>query len=282
VTRAERAFLVAASGLLLAVLACAAPAAPVLPAHVKEYRPALPGGGRLRNIWVYTPPGYAAHDSTACDLLIVFDGAMYLEDIPLPAVLDSLVAARRVRPTVAVLVDDSTSTARLDDLANHESFVKYVADELVPWVRRNWNVTRDPHRTTLTGSSAGGLASAFIALERPDVFGIVLSQSGAFWRGAEGSNGAPFEWVTTRVAALPRRDVRFYLDVGSTESRGALGGAAPSILDANRHLRDALRAKGYAVTYTEIPGGVHAAITWGPRLPIGLATLGSGGPLAHP
>lgn len=38
------------------------------------------------------------------------------------------------------------------------------------------------------------------------------------------------------------------------ESRSALGGAAPSILEANRRLRDALRKKGYDVTYAEVAG----------------------------
>jgi hypothetical protein len=34
-------------------------------------------------------------------------------------------------------------------------------------------------------------------------------------------------------------------------------GSGPSLLSANRRLRDALQAKGYEVTFEEIPGG-HA------------------------
>jgi len=229
--------------------------------------------GRPRRIWVYTPPGYSAKNSTDDDLLVVFDGGVYLSAIPLPTILDTLLAAKRLPPMVAVFIDDSSSTARLADLANHERFAQFVCEDVVPWVRRNWKVTHDPHRTAITGSSAGGLASAFLALRRPDLFGNVLSQSGAFWRGAEGSDGAPFEWLTSQFASSPKRDVRFFLDVGSTESRGAVGGTAPSILDANRRLRDALRAKGYAVTYTEVPGGGHAPEFWRQRLPAGLVTL---------
>jgi enterochelin esterase-like enzyme len=61
--------------------------------------------------------------------------------------------------------------------------------------------------------------------------------------------------------------------VGTTETHGALGGQAPSILAANRALRDTLRAKGYAVTYAEVPNGVHGVETWGVRLPVGLVAL---------
>jgi enterochelin esterase-like enzyme len=241
--------------------------------RVAEYQLTSSATHVLRKIWAYTPPGYTARDSASYDLLIVFDGAEYLDEIPLPAILDSLIAAKRIPPIVAVLMDNGSSSARLADLANHESFAKYMGDEFMPWVRRNWRVTHDPHRTFITGSSAGGLAAAFVALHHPELFGNVLSQSGAFWRGAEGSNGAPFEWVTSLVGSEPKRDVRFFLDVGALETHGAIGGTAPSILDANRRLRDALRAKGYAVNYTEVPGGAHAPEFWKLRLPVGLVTL---------
>lgn len=42
---------------------------------------------------------------------------------------------------------------------------------------------------------------------------------------------------------------------------------------AVRRFRDVLRSKGYSVTYTEVPGGVHAPDTWVKRLPVGLEAL---------
>jgi enterochelin esterase family protein len=238
---------------------------------VVEYQLASATLGQSRRIWVYTPPGYQPSSGSDCDLLVAFDGGLYLSDIPLPTMLDTLLTAKRIAPTVAVFVDNASSTARLADLANHERFVKFIGDELVPWAREHFRVSHDPHRATLTGSSAGGLASAFIALRRPDLFGNVVSQSGAFWRGAEGSDGAPFEWLTAQFAAAPKQDIRFVMEVGSTESHGAMSGTAPSILDANRHLRDVLQQRGYPVLYAEVEGGVHAAQTWAPRLPGALA-----------
>jgi enterochelin esterase family protein len=125
----------------------------------------------------------------------------------------------------------------------------------------------------LTGSSAGGLASAFVAFRRPDLFGNVWSQSGAFWRGAEASNSAPYEWLTAQVAAKPKVDVVFVLDVGELEDHATLGGSGPNFRDANRRMRDALRAKGYAVTYTEVSGGMHAPQYWMTRLADGIVEL---------
>jgi enterochelin esterase-like enzyme len=243
---------------------------------VVEYRVASAKLSQARRIWVYTPPGYDPRASAEFDLLVTFDGGVYLSEIPLPTMLDTLIAAKRIAPTVAVFVDDSSSAARLADLANHQRFVEFIGDELVPWTRQHFKIAHDPHRATLTGSSAGGLASAFVALRRPDLFGNVLSQSGAFWRGTEGSNGSPFEWLTGEFAARPKADLRFVLDVGSTENQGAMSGTAPSILDANRNLNLVLRAKGYQVWYTEVAGGRHAPASWAQRLPSDLTTLANG------
>jgi enterochelin esterase family protein len=231
---------------------------------------------RARRVWVYTPRGYDARAAAPYPLVIAFDGAEYLDTMPLPRILDSLAAAGSAPPFVAVLVDDSSSAVRIADLGNAARMTRFLAEQLVPWVRGRWRVTTDPHRVVVTGSSAGGLAASFVALARPDLFGNVLSQSGAFWRGAEASNDAPYEWLTTQVARSARKDVRFVLDVGELEDHATLGGAGPNFRDASRRFRDALLAKGYVVAYTEVPAGQHAPAFWRPRLPVDIATLVAG------
>lgn len=251
---------------------------PALPpaGTVTEFNVVSTAYGRSRRVWVYQPPGYPGVCARSCPLLLTFDGGVYLGDIPLPEILDSLIAAGKMPPIVALLVDDASGAERLDDLANRAKFATFVGDELLPWLRKRWKVTTDPSKTIVTGSSAGGLASAYLAFRRPDLFGNVLSQSGAFWRGSEASNAAPFEWVTDQYAGAAKKAIRFFLDVGSTESTGAMNGTAPSILSANRKLRDVLRSKGYDVQYFEVPNGVHDATSWRTRLPVGLSAFAAG------
>ena len=145
----------------------------------------------------------------------------------------------------------------------------YAASKTYPPARRGWVYTPAAY----PNSCGGGLAAAYIAFKRPDLFGDVLSQSGAFWRGNEGSNAPPYEWLTAQYAAAPKKEIRFVLDVGALETVGAMGGAAPSLLDANRRLRAALVAKGYRGDYTEVPSEYHSPEAWRPRLPIAIATL---------
>jgi enterochelin esterase family protein len=156
--------------------------------------------------------------------------------------------------------------------------VTFLANQLIPWIRQGWHVTADPAQVIVTGSSAGGLAASFVAFERPDLFGNVWSQSGAFWRGAEASNQAPWEWLAEQVSASPRREVRFVLDVGALENHATLGGQGPNFLDASRRFHNALVRKGYEVTYTEVPDGNHAPMWWRSRLPDGIVALSAGWP----
>jgi len=228
---------------------------------------------RQRDIWIYTPPGYDAKATTPYPLIVAFDGFEYRDTMPLPFILDTLLATKAAPAAVAVLIDDGESATRIADLGNAHRMVDFLSRQLVPHVRARWRVTTDPHRVIVTGSSAGGLAAAYVALEKPELFGNVLSQSGAFWRGAEASNDAPYEWLTAQVTAKPRMDIRFYMDVGEYEDHATLGGSGPNFLAANRRLRDALLAKGYRVTYAEIPQGQHAPQYWMKALPAGLVEL---------
>jgi enterochelin esterase family protein len=228
---------------------------------------------------VYTPPGYDAKAPAPYPLLVAFDGDEYRDTMPLPMVLDTLLAAKRAPAFVAVLIADSSSEVRIADLGNARRMADFLARQLVPWVRAGWHVTTDPRQVIVTGSSAGGLGSAYVAFMHPELFGNVWSQSGAFWRGAEGSNSAPYEWLTAQVTAAPHKPVRFALDVGALEDHPTLGGSGPNFLEANRRFRDALRMKGYEVVYTEVPGGNHAPRWWQARLPDGIVLLSA--PWSH-
>ena len=228
---------------------------------------------RDRAVWVYTPPAFDPARKQPYNLLVAFDGADYTTEIPLPTILDNLLAAGKVAPTIAILVENGAGAERLGDLANRAQFASFLSGELVPWARQNWNVTHDPARTIVTGSSAGGLAAAYAAFKYPAVFGNVLAQSGAFWRGNEASNDAPYEWLASQFKQSPKLPVTFWLEVGAGETAPVLRGAGPVFLEANRRFRDVLLAKGYTVEYHEIPGAQHEPGHWRNQIADGILWL---------
>ena len=213
--------------------------------------------GRPRKVAIYTPAGYGANGGPY-DVAYFFDAEDYLGEIALRAVMDNLIAAKKIPPTVVVLVDNNDD--RLGDLANHKKFADFMADEVAPWARKQLKITTDPHRTIIGGYSAGGLASAYVAYMHPEVFGKVLSQSGAFWRGNEGTS-EPYEWLTGQYASAGKKDLRFYLEVGGGETHRALG-SGPVFIEAVRRMRDALKSKGYVVAYKEVAGAQHEPTHW--------------------
>lgn len=214
-----------------------------------------------RRVSVYTPAAYATSKTATYDLIIFFDGDTYVEELDVVNVLNSL-----AHPVVAVMVDNSAN--RLGDLANRQKFADFMATELIPAIRVRWRVTHDPARTTLAGYSAGGLGAAYIAFRHPEVFGNVLSQSGAYWRGNEGAS-TPGEWLTEQLKRSPRLPLRFYIEVGAGETHQVVNGVV--FIDANRRLRDVLRAKGYTVQYVEVPGAKHEPGHWKAALPAAIA-----------
>jgi enterochelin esterase family protein len=225
--------------------------------------------GDTRRIWVYTPAGYdtLARRGERLPLLLTFDGGEYVGSIPTPAILDNLIAAKRIAPMVAVFV--ATPPPQRDvELSANDRFTDFLATELVPWMRARYRLASSPSGNVVAGSSLGGLAAAYAAYRHPELFGNVLSQSGAFMYGAEGD--AEGEGFSRTVASAARRSVRFWLEAGIYEAGRYEKGV--DLLTSNRHLRDVLRAKGYEVTYREFAGG-HSDLNWRGGFATGLLAL---------
>jgi enterochelin esterase-like enzyme len=225
-----------------------------------------------RPVWVYTPPDYAP-DNGPYPLLLQFDGRAYVEGISTPTILDNLIAAAALPPLVALFVGAIDGPTRTRELSCHPPFIDFLTGELLPSARASYHLTTDPKRAIVAGSSLGGLAAAHAGLRRPEVFGKVLAQSGSFYWKPAGE--AEFEWLPRQFVAHPPLPLRFYLTAGLLEHdpRGANG---PSLTLSNRHFRDILEARGYAVDYLEFNGG-HDALCWERALPAGLIALLAGG-----
>jgi enterochelin esterase-like enzyme len=215
-----------------------------------------------KRIWVYTPPRFS-QSGARYPLLVVFDGDRNV--LWIPKILDLLIAQGKIPPMVAVMTDESVPSVRNSELPCNPQFADFLAKELVPWMRQGYHVTLQPERTIVAGSSYGGLASVYAGLEHPEVFGNVISLSGSFrWKPAESQNA---EWLTHLVETSSKKPLRFYLEVGLMESYGGQ-------VEANRRMRDALKAKGYPVGYAEYDGG-HSFLTWSGGMVAGLENLAS-------
>jgi enterochelin esterase family protein len=260
------------------------PAAPPQPWW--HFRPHVPAGvvketgwhsDRLdndRRVWIYTPPGYA-QDREPYRFLLLFDGDIYTTWIPAATILNNLAAEEAVPPMVAVMID---SPDRSGELYCNNDFVDCLTDELIPWIRRYYNITHNPGQSIAAGVSAGGLAAAYAAMCHPETFGNVLSNSGAFHWSKEAYSADQWSyeippedcWLPRQFATCEKLPIRFHLDAGLLEDQRDF--PHTTLLRSNRYMRDVLTAKGYWIHYQETCAG-HQYINWRGTFPEGLIAL---------
>jgi len=210
-----------------------------------------------RSLSIYTPPGYE-QDGPRCWLMIAFDGGSTMRDVT----LDNLLASGKIPPLVVVGVKNISSQTRQRDLDCSDEFADFLANELVPWVRKTYRVHDDPVHTIVGGCSLGGKMAVYCGLKHSEVFGKVLSQSGTFLTAPRQESPTPL-WegeapglLAVKFVRSPRLPLQFYLEAGRYETTLPF-----SPLLETRRLRDVLEAKGYYVAYSEFVGD-HNEVCW--------------------
>jgi enterochelin esterase family protein len=241
-----------------------APRAGVPRGTVTRHRVASTILGNERDVWLYVPD---AIDVDA-DALVLLDGEDWATRLDAATILDNLIAERAIPPTVAIMPSTVDHATRWRELVCHPPFVAFVADELLPWAARRYGgrLSLDGARTTLAGRSLGGLTALYAALQAPDRFGRVLSQSASLWWPSEteldtGAGEIVAAYADAHPVAVAA--TRFHLEVGLQEW---------ALLARHRHLRDVLNLLNADVSYVEYHGG-HDALCWRGGLADGLIAL---------
>lgn len=216
-------------------------------------------------VTIYRPHGV---DPVGRPTLVVFDGWLAQTVMAMPTALDNLIADGRIPPMTALFVH-AREASRDDDLMPGPA-IEGLVDDLLPWAR-SLGIGAPTGGNVVAGMSRGGLVAAYLGLRRPDLFSGAIAHSGSFWWPAPG-DGEPRRLIRD-VPRLSGGDLRVFLDVGRMETMPGPGGA-PSQLSVCREMRDQLRRHGYAVSYTEFPGG-HDYVNWRHTFPGALIAVTS-------
>lgn len=220
------------------------PAAEITP--LVERAPGIPQGKltrhRIENSWLlatgkrwvhlYHPPG-----DHAVPLVVVYDAQDYLTRGRITQIVDNLIGQGRIEPIAMALLDNG-GAARGIEYACNEATIGFVMQEVLPLARSRLNLVDPAERPGAygaLGASMGGLMALYTGLRVPEIFGRVLSQSGAF---------ELFDAETVAihlVRHMPQLPLKIWMDVGRFEW----------LLETNQRMRDLLIERGYDVTYRE-------------------------------
>jgi predicted alpha/beta superfamily hydrolase len=157
---------------------------------------------------------------------------------------------------------EALGSRSLDDLES-DAYLKFLVDELKPWVDATYRTQSGPAHTMVAGSSLGGLISIYALTEYPEVFGVAAGVS-THWLEV---GDAAMEYLDK---ALPSPGAnRIYLDYG-TET-----------LDSDYepwHVRveSLVRGKGFGdsdLAVLKFGGHDHSERSWKRRMPSILAWM---------
>jgi enterochelin esterase-like enzyme len=207
--------------------------------------------GAKRTVFLYQPPVRAP-----VPLVVVYDGPDYLKRAKLNIIVDNMIAEKRVRPFAMAMVQNG-GPARSLEYSCSESTLGFVFDCVIPLAQEHLILTPpggEPYGAL--GASLGGLMAIYSGMRLPQVFGKVMSQSGAFILPEH-------EFVVVDlVRYAPAPEIDIWMDTGRYEW----------LLEGNREMYALLKEKEYKVKYHEFSGG-HNYTSWRDDIWRGLETL---------
>jgi enterochelin esterase family protein len=244
--------------------------------HVWKNSKVFPG--TIRRYYVYVPAQYDPAKPAA--LMVFQDGHAYVDeegDFRVPAVFNNLIHKGEMPVTIGVFVDPGHKKTELppepgwDPQPENRSFeydtlsddyAKFLLTEILPEVRKDYNITADPAGHAICGISSGGICAFTVAWERPDDFRKVMSHVGSFTNIRHGDR------YPGMIRKQDKRPMRVFLQDGANDLDNRHGNWPLG----NKQLVAALKFRDYDVNFVYGEGG-HNGNHGGAVLPDSLRWL---------
>src|SRR5271157_562699 len=220
--------------------------------------------GTQHTYWVYVP---AQYDPAVPAALMVFqDGQAFKDekgDLRAQHVMDNLIYRREIPVMLGVFINpgrrpdqpeptlknwgDRDTNRPTEYNSLDDKYARVITEELMPALRKDYNISKDPERHGIGGSSSGAIAAFTVAWERPNDFRKVLSNVGSF-TNIRGGNAYP-----DIIRASDKKPIRVFLVDGRNDNRSLRAdGTYDQARDwfyQNVRMQQALAEKGYDVNY---------------------------------
>ena len=233
--------------------------------------------GNERNLLVWLPPGYDDNRTVRYDVLYMQDGQNAFDDRTSFAgewradeTAKTLIAQNKIRPIIIVAIENNNGrmdeyTMTRDDRhggrgGDGAKYIKFVAEEVKPFIDRTYRTKADREHTGVAGSSLGATISLEIARAYPEKFGLVGALSpAAWWNNGEmlGRFEADTAWMKGK---------KFWVDIGTNEGNAE---QKQAYVDSARRIGALLKQAGLAESrdyhFKVIDGAEHNEKAWSAR-----------------
>ncbi len=222
--------------------------------------------GTERAYWLYVPQQYTAAQP-AC-LMVFQDGSTYLgPEINVPVVFDNLIHQGAMPVTIGLFVNagdrgpgtplyGGTDNRSFEYDSVDDTYARFILEELLPEIGREYAITPDPEGRATCGLSSGGICAFTLAWERPDAFRKVVSHCGSF-TNMRGGHTYP-----SLIRKNERKPLRVFLQSGARDLDVVFGNWPL----ANRDMAVALAYRDYDYRF-EFGEGGHTLLHGGAIFP---------------
>jgi enterochelin esterase-like enzyme len=258
--------------------------------------------GMQSDYWIYVPAEYDPAKPAA--LMVFQDGEGYAKrdgDHPALNVIDNLIAAKKIPVMIAVFINpgdianspgtptynfveayskqwsrtlkDSMRSTEYDTVSDR--YARFLRDELLADVAKQYNLRTDAYSRAITGLSSGGICAFNTAWQMPDQFSRVITWIGSFtsiqWHEDPGVPDGGQDYPD-RVLRGPHRNIRVWVQDGSGDQENPKYGSWPM---ANIRMANALKLSGYDFHFS-FGVGPHSAREGAAEFPAELTWLWRG------
>ena len=264
------------------------------------------GGVTPRDVEIWLPEGYDEQRQYA--VLYMHDGQMLFDSTitwnkqewQVDEVMGRLLAADKIKPTIVVgiyngdderhadyfpqrpfeqvktnfgdslLQADPETYEGLKMTVQSDAYLKFIIEEVKPFIDENYAVATDPANTFVMGSSMGGLISMYALAEYPEVFGGAACLSThwiGFWEENKIIPRAFGAYLKEKLPVLEGK--KLYFDYGN-ETLDAKYDWAQKHID-ELIISDSTVQLNYKSEFFE--GAAHDEVSWAERLDIPLTFL---------
>ena len=149
--------------------------------------------GTSRHYWIFVPAQYNA--ASPANVLVFQDGHRAIKgSLSVPRVMTNLIAKKEIPITIGIFITPGNRSSHFpediiwrnpDNRAQEydvmdDRYARLVVDEILPEVAKSYNLTSDPEKRLIGGTSSGAIAAFTVAWHRPEAFRNVYSAIGSY------------------------------------------------------------------------------------------------------